>query len=236
MRSLFLFAIVAGLGVLVPTHDAVAGKCEKLQGPDRRECQKSQVAKWNKSRTPYKPSRLAPTLGMLDADNPLNRYRWYVGIPKPTGFADVDKTVRNVAKVEATVNLGKYALHLNERGKNERAVKVAKALVPVMGEVSGSVSQITASAQKINPTAMIKKDPLGAPRATKLLGESTAKLPRLSKDLVTLTRDVGALAASGTKTAVSNLDQAPQALRQGAKQALDGETPSVEKATRGGSR
>lgn len=211
MRTLFLALLVFFMGPMVP-YVALAGPCKGLKGETRNACEKKTLEKWRKKSPVLLPSKVDPSLAPLDKTNPLNTYRWYVGVPKPTGVKPVDQMARSFAKVQAVVTLGRYAAHLGQRGKLERAQTVATLLVPILGQTQQIATDLVDSVGQMasDPVTTAKKCGLkGGPRCIKVVGKTATQAPKVIRDLGTIAKSLPALARQSVEVATAGPAEPP---------------------------
>jgi len=222
MMVAFLGFGVVGLGA--PSADAMAGNCSELKGKRKQNCLKGkgkgqkgkgQKGQGKKKPNAFRPSGLAKGLGMLDASNPLSNPRYYTPKPKKIGVQRVDRLSREVAKIDAAVNLGKYATDLQAQGKVAEAAQVAAVLAPVMVGLGSSVDTISKDVIKLakNPKEAVGNDIIKIPQAAIALGSLAKDVPGLAKDLASLTVEVGAIAKLGASQVPDAINAIPENAR-----------------------
>ena len=199
--------------------DLCAGLTDKKL--ERCETQRREkVAKLREKTTPFQPSLIHADLGALDANNPFDTDRFYLGTVS-TSVPQFDAVINEVIRVQATVKLTRYLGELYAAGETEKAAQYAGPTLIALIELKDTKENIMARLQElqgVDPKSLLSPEALKNPSELLKAGQATLQLGRITAQVPTIFADVpGAIASLkpiiGDGAFEAIVDQATKAIK-----------------------
>lgn len=132
------------LGAPLAAH-AGGRACHKLDAKPKKQaaCFETRATRLRETTRPMLPSEVDPKLRFLDAKNPLDIDRYYVGISNaPSGFADLDAVEVEIARLEGTMSLIQYSAQLARQGNVAEAGRIIQHVVPLLKKAKPRLAKL----------------------------------------------------------------------------------------------
>jgi hypothetical protein len=208
--ALLGFALLAPVS-LYATDAAAFAKCDAMDDEKKAaKCEKKETKRISKLRaktTPLAPSSLNDGLSSLDAEdaNPFNMDDYYTPAYEPLNIEAVDQVLGGVNRINGALTMANYIGQLNKDGKTDEAKALATALLPELVKMKDDIKGIKEGVEKIkaDPSALVKENPMAAPKVVAGAGQALAQLPGMITDLPKAVSAIQPLAGGAAGAAVN---------------------------------
>lgn len=169
--------------------------CTGLEGKKLERCEeqrRERLAKMRERTTPFPPSLIHADLSDLDASNPFDQDRFYLGTVS-TGIAEFDAVINEVVRVQAAVKMARYLGELYDAGEAEKAERYAaptlEALIALKDTKENIMARIQAL-QGVDPKTLLSPEALKNPAELLQAGQAVAQLGRVAAQVPGIFADI----------------------------------------------